>query len=157
MSAPELRQCRRCIKLLPISEFTVKSTGRINVTCKRCCATQTAHFMEHNDRHGKKYYALHRQRILTIRKEVIEHYGGQCACCGETRYEFLALDHKDGLGAEHRTNTGLSGGSRTVVWAKNNGFPDIFQILCHNCNTAKGRKPFCPCAAFDPMTLAGAC
>src|SRR5690606_39680958 len=36
------------------------------------------------------------------RFEAIMHYGGKCACCGESTYEFLCLDHSNGGGNQHR-------------------------------------------------------
>ena len=35
------------------------------------------------------------QRKLTrqLRLQIIEGYGGKCECCGENRFEFLAIDH----------------------------------------------------------------
>src|SRR5262245_21382938 len=30
------------------------------------------------------------------RKEVFEHYGEECACCGETQFEMLTIDHIGG-------------------------------------------------------------
>lgn len=75
-----------------------------------------------------------------IRKEVIKHYGGECACCGERHFEFLAIDHIDGGGRKHRKkiNTPLP------YWLRKNGFPPGFRILCHNCNMAIGRYGYCP-------------
>lgn len=72
---------------------------------------------------------------------MIEHYGGACACCGEAEYAFLALDHENGGGSAHRKEVGS--GSRMVDWIISHGFPEIFQVLCHNCNNAKswGRCP----------------
>ena len=73
------------------------------------------------------------QRAWTraLKVEVLQHYGGVCACCGENRLEFLALDHKNGGGTKHRQELGLRG-SGMWAWAKQQGFPEIFQVLCHN-------------------------
>ena len=35
-------------------------------------------------------------------------------------------------------------GSTLHKWIKDNNFPDGFQILCHNCNQAKGYYGICP-------------
>lgn len=77
-----------------------------------------------------------------LRKEVIEAYGSICACCGEYRWQFLTLDHPKGDGqkdrAKHRNITGQIYG-----WAKKNGFPKIYQLLCMNCNWVR-RYDLCP-------------
>ncbi len=72
----------------------------------------------------------------------LNHYGNnnpKCVCCGERELKFLALDHIDGGGNKHRIGKG-----NMSVWAIKNDFPPIFQILCHNCNCAKGFYGSCP-------------
>jgi hypothetical protein len=90
----------------------------------------------------EKVSAYHRALGQRQRKKVIEHYGGRCACCAEATYEFLAIDHKDGGGAGDRKR-GLVA-RRWYSWIIRNGFPTSLQILCHNCNVAKGIYGECP-------------
>lgn len=89
-----------------------------------------------------------RQQAAEIRwarkKRVLEHYGGKCMCCEEAEPIFLAMDHIYGGGNEHRreigNNPGSRGGSSSVQfykWIEKNNYPDILQILCHNCNMGK--------------------
>lgn len=73
------------------------------------------------------------------RKIAIQHYGGTCVCCGETKYEFLAVDHINGRNKEKRLST------RTFYNNFRKGiFPKNYQLLCHNCNCAKGFYGKCP-------------
>jgi len=71
-----------------------------------------------------------------------------CRCCGENFHvDFLAIDHISG---RHKMNyepelvkLGYSSkllGSTLYVWIRKNNFPDGFQVLCNNCNYAKGMK-----------------
>jgi hypothetical protein len=86
----------------------------------------------------RKWYNNTRNRILI-------HYGGnppQCACCGETTTEFLCIDHIAGGGRKHKKEVG--GMSGFYNWMLSNKFPEGFQILCHNCNMAKGFYGSCP-------------
>jgi hypothetical protein len=77
------------------------------------------------------------------RKRILDVYGGKCACCGEHRYEFLAIDHINGGGNKHRKEvTGL--GARFYAWLQREGFPDGFRVLCHNCNMSYGFFGYCP-------------
>jgi len=97
---------------------------------------------------SQEHKALYRQqfdrgRYARLRDKVLEHYGKKCVCCGETRKEFLALDHKNGEGQKHRRELG-GGAFRMYRWAVRNGYPDTFQILCHNCNMALGCCGYCP-------------
>lgn len=74
------------------------------------------------------------------KKEIIEHYGGKCACCGESEIAFLTIDHKFNNGnAERRKYK-----SQTWKLVIKRGFPDDYQILCYNCNNAKQHYGVCP-------------
>ncbi len=71
-----------------------------------------------------------------------------CRCCGENSHlDFLALDHiagKNKMNYEPElVKLGYSSkllGSTLYVWIRENDFPDGFQVLCINCNFAKGMK-----------------
>src|SRR5712692_10341183 len=89
-------------------------------------------------------FAKRRARNFEIRKLVIEHYGGACACCGENTWEFLAIDHIAGGGVKHRRQIKRSSGSSFYAWLYTNKFPEGYQVLCHNCNNAKGFYGHCP-------------
>ena len=77
-----------------------------------------------------------------------------CNCCGETITAFLAIDHiagKKQMNSEPElVKLGYSSkleGGHLQSWIKKNNFPKGFQILCHNCNFAKGipgNKNKCP-------------
>jgi hypothetical protein len=58
------------------------------------------------------------------------------------------LDHVNGGGNAHRRslsrNGSMVGSSTFYRWVVTNGFPDSFQLLCHNCNFAKGVGTRCP-------------
>lgn len=82
-----------------------------------------------------------RSRRLEIKLETIKHYGGKCACCGESRHQFLAIDHIHGGGRRHCESLGLRG---LRGWHKKNNFPSGFRVLCHNCNMAIGFYGSCP-------------
>lgn len=70
-----------------------------------------------------------------LREQVLEAYGGKCQCCGEATPEFLAVDHINNDGAEHRRVVNKANFYR---WLRQQGFPkEDFQLLCHNCNFAK--------------------
>ena len=98
--------------------------------------------------------AKRKSKESTIRLKVLNHYSKKlsksnipcCNCCGENFHiDFLALDHIKGRKAMnsepelvrlgyHSKKTGL----RLYEWIIENNFPKGFQILCHNCNFAKG-------------------
>ena len=76
-------------------------------------------------------------RNAAIRQEVIDHYGGKCACCGFDEIGALVIDHIDGGGLADKRNKGLRNGSQMHTWLYKHGFPDGYQVLCANCNTSK--------------------
>ncbi len=80
----------------------------------------------------------------SLRRKIIDYYGSRCACCGESEYQFLSIDHVNGNGNKHRESVGGSKKSSILNWIVRNNYPSDFQILCHNCNMAKGCYGVCP-------------
>ena len=89
----------------------------------------------------KKFY----RRDLKFR--VMEHYSKttmKCACCGESQFDFLTVDHIYNDGAAARTIKNVRGSS-FHHWLIDHNFPKGFQILCYNCNCGKGANGgICP-------------
>lgn len=85
----------------------------------------------------------HRDYYRTVRDKVIKHYSkGKicCKCCGEEEPKFLSLDHIKGGGNKHRKEIRIN----LYQWCITNKYPKGFQVLCHNCNQAKGYYGKCP-------------
>lgn len=89
-----------------------------------------------------KQRANSRKSSAKRRHEVLQAYGGRCACCGETTEVFLTIDHIFNDGAVERK----AGGSGTSFYAslKKRKFPPGYQVLCRNCNWAKHVLGTCP-------------
>lgn len=80
---------------------------------------------------------------LNLKSEVMGHYDGmKCACCEESDIHFLTIDHINGGGREHRRQLGQ--GATIYSWLKRNDYPIGYQVLCYNCNCAKGFYGVCP-------------
>ena len=99
---------------------------------------------------GRFYYRTHRVERLAKSRErsrkksrerraqVLEHYGGmppRCACYGEQKIEFLTIGHINGGGRRERRALQ----SNFHAWVVKNGYPEGHQVLCMNCNFARGR------------------
>jgi hypothetical protein len=84
---------------------------------------------------------------LRVRYRVLSHYSGgspSCACCGETIFQFLAIDHIDGGGLKSRKSLGLRSSTQLYRYLENESFPPGYRVLCHNCNLAIGFYGYCP-------------
>ena len=88
--------------------------------------------------HQVRIRKYHREKI-----EILKKYSGQipcCNCCGETKYEFLTLDHIiPKKNAKEITGTNLYSKLRKIKAQRN-----IYQVLCYNCNMGKRVNEFCP-------------
>lgn len=93
--------------------------------------------------HRDEYNSIKCQQYTNRRLKFISMYGGKCACCGETTMEFLSLDHID-----PKTKLRANGKKENTPMALGRAIkeyrPNEFQILCHNCNQAKGYYGVCP-------------
>lgn len=90
-----------------------------------------------------------RARAETKCRTVFSWYGSKCACCGENRYYFLTLDHVNNDGAEERKQKGQRRHILTRLWKDQKPSPR-YQLLCYNCNCAKGAHGTCPHTWADP-------
>lgn len=80
-----------------------------------------------------------------IKEETFSAYGGKCACCGESNFGFLTIDHPQNDGAKHRREAKCKTGISFCRWLRRRGFPKKFQLLCWNCNCGKnGNGGICP-------------
>lgn len=96
--------------------------------------------------HGQEYFReKNRRHTQKLKREVIDAYGGRCSCCGELEIVFLTIDHINGGGKKQRSEVG-GFGKKFYLWLKRNNYPkDEFQVLCLNCNFAKGKTGrICP-------------
>ena len=131
-----------------------------NSWCRKCCSEHSSLWQRKNPEKVRKIKAKYfgrnadvvRERQNLYRKKrkllVLRHYSEKeepvCACCGENNLEFMCLDHKDGGGNKHRKTLGNPNGSGTYQWAIKHNFPDIFRVLCYNCNNSYGHYNYCP-------------
>lgn len=91
---------------------------------------------------NKKYQKEYKQRL---KRWACDAYGGPiCACCEEDNIVFLSIDHINGNGNDERKKTGNRGGHQFYQWLKINKYPPGYQVLCFNCNMAKGSLGYCP-------------
>lgn len=142
-----MKKCTNCGILKPIEEFYKrnKNTDKRVSYCKKCWSLSRSKSVEKryiDNRKKKLPFSYAMIRYNRQRLKVIKHYGGECACCGIGDYEFLAIDHKYGDGAEDRKK--FPNIIQFVAWIVRNNYPKKYRILCHNCNASYGHFGYCP-------------
>lgn len=87
---------------------------------------------------ANEYQKKHNRKA---REKFLELYGGQCECCNEKQYEFLALDHiqNDAKANGKRRSSTIQYKEAVRTMDKTR-----FRILCHNCNLARAFYGICP-------------
>jgi hypothetical protein len=124
--------------------------NREKILSKRKEKRKNPEYVEKQKLLQKKYYeenkekvkAKQRERNKKVRLDVLEHYGGKCECCGESRYEFLSIDHINNDGKKDREIAGV--GTSFYYWVIKEKYPGNLRILCHNCNMAYYIYGTCP-------------
>jgi hypothetical protein len=128
------KRCARCGRVKSLRKFWKNKVGigGYRTVCVECDEPNTRLWTRRWNRKN--------------REEAIAHYGGKCTCCGESRFEFLAINHKGprGTGNRQRKSGEHKPGNGFIKWLKRNGWPKDFDILCHNCNQAIGFYGYCP-------------
>ncbi len=146
-----LKRCSACHQMKEATPFFFNRNRRrpdgLHNQCKAC-----RHAVTYPKKDKQQLRDARKRWATKLRHEVLYYYSvgqPQCACCGETHLEFLALDHIDGGGNVHRDtlNQGKkyrASGQDIYRWIRRNKFPEGFQVLCHNCNMAKSFYGRCP-------------
>lgn len=101
--------------------------------------------------YSKNYYKTNKDEVnakrakkrAELRSIIFSHYGEKCACCGELTPEFFTIDHINNNGAFERNVLKMKG-VKFYNWIIKNHFPDGYQTLCYNCNSAKEYFGVCP-------------
>jgi hypothetical protein len=115
---PNTKMCLKCKEVKELKYFRRNGTGNI---CYRCSGIK--------ERSKLKY-------------DMLVAFGFSCQCCGESNPYFLTLDHinNDGNSARDKYNE-----QQIYRLARQEGWPkDKYQLLCMNCNFAKGHYGECP-------------
>lgn len=120
--------CSKCRENKTLSEFAQRAHhNSLHAVCKSCTATRA------------------REKTSEIKREIFDHYGWKCKCCGESIPEFLVIDHihNDGYKDRHPGGDRITGVNLFNL-VKKQGFPKKYQTLCHNCNFGKKVYKVCP-------------
>lgn len=157
-------RCSTCPRPnLTQADFYPNPKGRAGFRseCKHCWKKRNArHYGTHSQNikqnvvkwraaNSKLHNKHNRGARWRLKMHLLWHYSGGamvCACCITGIVEFLAIDHVDGGGNEHRKkiSNGSGGTDHFYYWLKKKKYPAGFQVLCMNCNFAKSAFGICP-------------
>lgn len=142
--------CTKCNQEKDVNEFYYKKDRQQFYTCgKKCKRKVNKQWAKDNPekvrktalrsyyKHKKKRNQESKETRLRVKKQIFDHYGNRCVCCGETTPQFLTIDHINGDGHKHKREIGKSGGISFYKWIIKNNFPKDLQILCFNCNCGR--------------------
>ena len=152
--------CKECVKARTARLYVKYKTEHICWDCGRkinsshsrcysCMGIQRDKYHQNGDQNRQ----ASKDRKQRDKLAAFEAYGGAvCKCCGETNLEFLSIDHINGDGAAHRKEMAKNSnsppssycGQHLSQWLRLNNYPPGFQVLCMNCNFAKGHFGQCP-------------
>ena len=110
--------------------------------CPEHMQARKPHKLRHYAKTSTKHNCDMLERYHALRRRVIEMYGNCCACCSESMFEFLTIDHVQGEGNTHRRKRG---GNYGVYKDSLSSYqPNKFHVLCYNCNCARQYHGVCP-------------
>ena len=159
------RHCPKCGQDLPLDAFYRFANDNPSRPCKECWkAYMRTRISAQPERHralSQRWRAANPDKVREqrlrgqrrIREEALTAYGHHCVCCGVHNSEFLAIDHVNGGGRQHRKH--VAPGTGFYWWLKRNGYPEDFRLLCHNCNRATYANALCPHHEVAPVRPVG--
>ena len=114
------------------------SSGKYRLLCWNCnMAIGNFGYCPHDGQRKKSPANWTTENRWQLRVERVTAYGGKCRICGESRIEFLCIDHINGGGSQHRRSFN-NNNDKFYRWLESQGYPrDEYQLLCSNCNALK--------------------
>ena len=160
-----MRKCIKCRATKPLELFRSHGGKRLGCpkiynVCKKCHA---AYEKARRDKLSpeertilyRKQRPLGRRCARIKRVKIIKKFGSACACCGESQIEFLAVDHINGGGHQHRKQFAHEGAYHK--WLLEVAPLSDFRVLCHNCNSSMGHYGYCPHQTPRPFVPPPSC
>lgn len=151
----DTKKCSTCKKFLPLSYFY--KDGKTANCCRECSLA----YMRTKKQYLKEYYQKNKTKILgkmrlryskekgkasdrhkKLRRKFFDMYGASCSCCKENTEDFLTLEHKNGqrgIPKHKKESSSIAYRNATKQYR-----PDLYEVLCYNCNCSKGKLGYCP-------------
>jgi len=125
------RECKRCNKSKPLSEFNKRGDGRGGGYNSYCRVCDREYSREHYQK-NKEYYRKKRLREQQKVRAKLREYKSECACeiCGEDHPDVLDFHHKS---AEEKDGH-ISRLASSRGWSRVLKEIEKCQVLCSNCH-----------------------
>ena len=112
-----MKDCKRCDKLLPISDFSVvksgKRVGKVNSYCRQCMSNQS------------------KERQRELKRKAVEFKGGFCEDCGKVYHQVVYDFHHKNPSEKDFTISEF----KSLKWCKEiEKELDKCVLLCSNCH-----------------------
>ena len=134
----DMKQCTACKQYKDESQFC----GR-HRQCRTC---RNVYQREWNKNHAVYQSERNTKRNKVLREKFFDMYGRKCVCCGEVIPEFLTIEHINGQKGIKNKKRGSPAWREAIQEHR----PDLYEVLCWNCNLAKGLTGTCPHKLFIP-------
>lgn len=130
----KMHTCSKCGESKPTSEFSADKRYKSGLSsrCRSCGNYANRDSYQNN----AEYYRTKQSLDSKIKRlQVMLALGESCVCCGETRAEFLTIDHVNGGGNAERTQ-GLKSNALILAYLRGD-YHDALQVMCFNCNCGR--------------------
>ena len=109
---------------------------------RRIHPTKYSHLSDEEKK--KKDREINKKNQSKYRLETLTHYSNgkmKCNCCDESIYQFLTVDSLNGGDSQLMKKHG----THNLAWLlRKLEYPEGYQVLCMNCNFARGKYGICP-------------
>lgn len=136
-----MRQCSKCGRLLPLSEFHLRdvTTGHRRNDCRACKRQyHKVYYREHRERYREHQRRNQPKRRERNRRKLLEYLADKsCVDCGETDRVVLELDHVRG-----EKNFNIGSMVSMFSWQRIAAELEKCEVRCANCHRRKTARDF---------------
>src|SRR3990167_2010786 len=137
----EIKECCRCREIKLITEFSKRNrtSDGLSSYCRECEKIENKKLVDKYKTSNNETFRANKAKASKkhsnkIKQTLFDVYGRKCACCGETTEEFLTLEHIKGQNGK-KYKSGYEAWKEAIKEYK----PDLYEVLCMNCNFVKRR------------------
>jgi hypothetical protein len=130
MDEATMKQCPKCQRTLPASEFGVRTNGKLQHWCRAC---HRCYQREYYERRKDYYLQLQDERVARNRRRIREAKDVPCSDCGR-RYPHYVMDFDHRQGEKKCFNLSIAAGQTRLSWAKMQAEIAKCDVVCANCH-----------------------